>query len=146
MIAPMQKRTFLLMEILIALFLVSLCIIPLIGQPLRLAKNEFQKLELMEKERLADWIFSEVKEMFLKNEIPWEKIPELQKTTGPFFMPAVKIQFPGCKEKKIPCKFTLWGQGEKTGVNGEKYRHIYVRLFLEETKYEFRLPIQKLPS
>ncbi len=144
MILLMQKRTFLLLEVLIALFLVSLCIVPLIRQPLQMFKNELEKLEMVEKERLADWTFSEIKEMFLKNEIPWEKIPPLNQKTDPIPMLDRKLHLPGCKEKKIPCFFTLWTRGAKDGASGEEYRQIYIDIYLGKQKYQYRLPMQKL--
>lgn len=135
------------MEVLIALSIVTLCIIPLVSQPLRIIKRELAKLELMEKERLADRSFSEVKEMFLKGEILWEMVPDLYQTTGPFFLSNAKIDFLEHKEKSIRRKFTLYGKGRKPGANGEEYRQIYVKIFFDadEHFYEFRLPLRKLP-
>lgn len=141
----MKKRTFLLLEILIAFLLVALCIVPIIKQPLQLFKKEMEKLEEMEKERLADWSFSEVKELFLKNEIPWGKIPKEGEKAGPFFLPDVKIQLPGCKPKAIRRKFMIQGKGKKEGSQGEDFRQLYIRISFNEEKqtYEFRLPVQK---
>ncbi len=141
----MKKRTFLLLEILIALFLVSLCILPLVQYPLRMLKIEREKLEEMEKERMADWTFSEVKELLLKNEIPWEKIPKKGETSPPFPLPDLLLQLPGCKPKKIARSFFLKGQAMKLGKSGEDIRQIYIHINLGGGKnYCFRLPVQKL--
>jgi hypothetical protein len=141
-----MKRTFLLLEVLIALLLVSLCIVPLVRQPLRMYKNELAKLEILEKERLADWVYSEVKENLIKNKIPWAKIPKKNQTTGPFPLPSVKLHLPGCREKTIPCQFTLLGKGDKKGPQGEDFRLVYMSLFLDEQKYVYRIPIQRINS
>lgn len=135
------------MEVLIALSLVTLCIIPLVSQPLRIIKAELQKLQLMEKERLADLAFCEVKEMFLKGEIPWEMVPDLYETTGPFFLSNAKIDCFGAKERAVRRKFVMYGQGRKPGAGGEEYRQIYVKISFDQDKgfYEFRLPVRKLP-
>lgn len=145
MILIVKKRNFLLLEILIAFSIVTLCIVPLVRHPFQMIKYELVQLEQMEKERLADWAFSEVKEMLLKNEIPWKKIPNKNEETGPFSLPDAKICLPGCKEKVVRCTFTLKGQGRKEGKNGEEFRQIYVKINLDEKKpYTFRIPVQKV--
>lgn len=135
------------MEVLIALSLVTLCIIPLVSQPLRIIKNELRKLQLMEKERLANQTFSEIEEMFFKGEIPWEMIPVLHQTTGPFFLSNAKIDLPGHKAQTVRRKFALYGQGKKMGKEGEEYRQIYVKIYFDQDEgfYEFRMPMRKLP-
>ena len=140
----MKKKAFLLLEILITFVLVSVCAVPLVKQPLKLYKDEMVYLVGMEQERLADWTFTEIKEMLLKNEIPWEKIPEKKIETGPFLLPSALIDIPGCKPKTVERRFTLKGRGEKMGLHDEVYRHIGICIFLNNKKYRFRLPIQKL--
>lgn len=140
----MKKRTFLLLEILIAFVLVAVCAIPLVKQPLKLYKNEMAYLQKMEQERLADWTFTEIKEILLKNEIPWEKIPAKGVETSPFPLPSVTIEIPGCTSKVIERSFTLRGRGEKVGLHDEVYRQIGVCIFLNEQKYRFRIPIQRV--
>jgi hypothetical protein len=140
----MKKRTFLLLEILIAFFLVSLCIVPLVRQPIALYRSDVKKLEAMEKERLADWTFTEVKEKLLKNEIPWEKIPKLRETTELFHLPDAEIHLPGCQPKVIKRAFTLYGKGAKPGKDGADYRQLYVHIYFDKDKYTFRLPAKKV--
>lgn len=140
----MKKRTFLLLEILIAFFLVSLCIVPLVKQPLQLYRSELERLEGMEMERLADWTFSEVKEMLLKNEIPWAKIPNKSETTDPFPLADGVIQLPGSKAKTIRRSFTLYGNGVKPGKDGADYRQLGIYVDLNGVEYEFRLPVRKV--
>jgi hypothetical protein len=139
----MKKRPFLLLEILIAFFLVAICAVPLVRQPLKLYRSEMSQLERMEKERLADWTFIEIKEKLLKNEIPWEKIPGKGVTSAPFSLPDASIEIPGCPPKKVHREFFLTGRGEKVGMNEEIYRQLGVYVYLDKQKYSFRLPIQK---
>lgn len=145
MIALMQKRTFLLMELLIAFSLVALCIVPLVRNPFEWARSEQKKLELLELERIADWTFTEVYEKFLKKEISWENLPEKGDITGPFSLPDAKILLPGNKEKKISRSFVLQGKGKKEGLAGQEYRQIYVKILMNDQTFTFRLPFQKLP-
>ena len=140
----MKKRSFLLLEVLIAFTLATICSIPLVKQPLRLYKEEITFLVKMERERLADWTFTEIKEILLKNEIAWEKLPQMGKNTAPFPLPPALIEIPGCRPKKVERTFILHGQGEKPGTSNQLYRQIYVRILLDDQEYEFRLPVQKL--
>ncbi len=141
---PMKKRTFLLLEILLAFTLVIACAVPLVKQPLKLYKREMAHLIEVEQERLADWTFTEIKEMFLKNEIPWGKIPKHLENTGPFPLPPVQIEIPGCKSKRVERSFRLYGKGETEGSKNALFRQVYVYVILNGTEYEFRLPMQKL--
>jgi len=139
----MKKRTFLLIEILISFMLVAICIVPLVKQPLKLYREEMSRLEQIEKERLADWTFTEIKEMLLKNEIPWEKIPTRGVESTVFPLPSSKIEIPGCTPNFVKRSFILKGEGEKIGGD-TMYRQIGVYVFLNEEKYRFRIPIQKV--
>ncbi len=144
--AMVKKKTFLLVEVLTAFLLVALCIVPLVRKPLAMFKTELEKLEALELERYADWAFSEVKEKLLKNEIPWEKIPKHEETMGPFFLPDAKLTLPGYREKKISRTFTLYGKGQKDGLQGEDFRQLQITISLGEKKYLYRLPVQKLKN
>jgi hypothetical protein len=131
-----SKRPFLLLEVLIALSLVTLCAIPLIVKPIRAYRSEIAHLEAIERERLADWTFSEIQEQLYKNAIPWERLPNFQRTTGPFSLNESTIHIPGIKPKQIGRSFTLYGQGEKQNNRREIFRMIYVTI-------EFQPPFAK---
>lgn len=70
-----MKRTFLLLELLIALSLVTIFAFPLIFNPLNKLNQELKKLEEIERERLSELLLAEVKEQLYCNSIPWGKIP-----------------------------------------------------------------------
>lgn len=140
----MKKRSFLLIEVLIAMTLVTLCIVPLIRQPLKLYTEELGQLEEMEKQRLADWTFTEVKEFLLKNELPWEEIPERYVESSTYPLKAAHLTIPGCTPKTIKRSFFLKGEGEKTGLHGETYKIVGVYILLNEDRYRFRVTTQKL--
>ncbi|MBM3184248.1 MAG: hypothetical protein FJZ64_02975 [Chlamydiae bacterium] len=143
-----MKRTFLLLEVLIALALVALCAIPLIVKPLRAYREELKTLETAERERLSDWTFSEIKEQLIANQISWEKLPKLHETKGPFSLEPGKIHLLD-KEKQIERSFTLYGQGEKDGESGELYRMIYVHVHFnpvvskKQKPYTYRVAVQR---
>lgn len=140
----MKKRSFILLEILIAFMLLAICAIPLVHQPIWFFNKEIESFEILEKERLADWTFTEIKELFLKNEIKWEKIPKHRETSPSFPLPPAYLQIPGHKPKRIERSFTLYGQGEKLGKQNEEYRMIYVTIQLDKAPYKFRTPMQRI--
>lgn len=139
----MKKRPVLLLEVLLSFLLLEICAIPLIKQPLKLHRQKIAYLEKMEKERLADWTFTEIQEMLFKNEIPWEKIPAKGKQSAEFSLPDAKIELPHCKTSSIKRHFVLKGKGEKVGMQGQIYRQLWIYLFLDGEKYSFRLPVQQ---
>ncbi len=147
-----KKRPFILLEILLALTLVSLCAIPLIVKPVQAYRFEMKALEEVEGERLADWTFSEIKEEMLQHKIPWEKLPSLNETAGPFPLDPGSIQVPGRQPKQIKRSFTIFGKGEKQGIAGQTYRMLYVKIafdpVLSKKKkiYTYRLPVQRIGS
>lgn len=146
----MKKQTFLLLEVLIALSLVLLCIVPLILKPLDLFRSENNLLWEMEKERLADWTFSEIKEKLLKNEIPWNQLPTEKKKEISYTLPDQTISLPGRKQKNLKRQYTLTLKREKEGPNGEVYRLFDVKITLippiskDEKIYKYKVMARKL--
>lgn len=136
----MKKKPFLIIEILIAFFLVSLCAIPLVTGPFKLHKLQTIQLEKMEKERLADWTFSEIKEMFLKKEVPWENIPKKGEQSSSIPLSDATIQIPNLQTRKVKRQFFLTGRGEKKAKD-QIVRSIGVYVILDKDQYEFRVPI-----
>jgi hypothetical protein len=131
-----KKRTFLLLEILIALSLATLCIVPFVKQPLFLYKKELAALEQIEKERLADWTFTEIEEMFLKNEIPRSEIPDKGENSIVFSLPDAHICIPNHAPKVIHRTFYIKTRGDK-GAS----RQLGIYVHLDNDLYSFRLPI-----
>lgn len=143
-LAEMKQRQFILIEVVIAFLLALSCLTPFITRSVSLYRGEMAHLEKMEKERLADWTFTEIKEMFLKNEIPWQNIPELRKKSLPILLRPTDIQIPGNQSKTVQRSFLIETKGKKTGKNEREFRNLYIHIFLDEEKYIFRLPVQKI--
>jgi hypothetical protein len=148
----MKKKSFILFEVLIAFVIVLLCAVPLVKQPLKLYRSELIFLEQMERERLADWTFTEIKEKLLKNEIPWEKIPPKGSESTSIPLPSAFIRIPGSNPKEIERTFRLKCKGEKKGTQEELYRSLLIeidfspRLSSKQKSYPFRLIVRRLPA
>lgn len=155
----MKKRPFLLLEVLIALLLIELFTVFFLKQPILAYRKELANLEELERQRIADWSFSEVKEKLFKNEIPWESLPQKRgDKKGPFPLePPCYIDIPSFLKKKVERSFSLHYQRQKTGRHGETYRLLEVKIFfsppLERKKtektpqenYVYRIALQRLP-
>jgi hypothetical protein len=153
------KRPFLLFEVLIAIFLVSFCLIPLIRSPIQSYRNEVKLLEEMEGEKWAEWTFSEVKEKLLNNDLEWDKIPKPGETSPTFSLPPITLELPNISSKTINRSFSLrcTKKGEKEGKNGEISRILWVDLFFtpkvsqrkpskHKGDYSFRLMVQLISN
>lgn len=152
-----SKRPFLLLEILIAILLVSLCLVPLIQGPILGYRKEMLLLEEIEGERLAEWSFSEVKEKLFNREIAWSKLPGPDQRSALIPLPAMTLQIPGANPKKIERAYSLrcHKNGEKVGLKGEVYKMLYVDIHfsprLSQNKkrsdghgdYSYRIVVQK---
>jgi len=146
-----SKRPFLLLEVLISILIVSLCLIPFIHGPISTYRDEMKLLEEMERERLAEYSFIEVKEKLLSREIPWEKIPGKGETSFVFHLTPKFLEIPETKRKKIERSFTLRCTGEKEGEKGEVYKMLKVDLLFspplkKEKKHTCKFMVQKLRS
>ncbi len=115
-------------------------------------------LEEMERERISEWSFSEVKEKLLNREIPWDRLPSKRETSLPISLLPKILELPGTKQRKVERSFTLHCTGEKEGEKGEIYRMLRVDIFFNpplkskkgkkrrKDKYSYRLVVQKIPS
>lgn len=146
-----KKRNFLLIEVLIAILLVSICLIPLIQIPINSYRSEMEWLEEMDRERLAELAFADVKEKLLKNELAWEKIPGPGLHTGPFSLPPGQTCIPGCKTTDISISYTLscGKKREKIGLHGEIYRMLTVAIEFDpplskKNIYRFQIMVRKI--
>lgn len=128
-----HKRPFLLTEVLIAILLVSICLVPLVERPIQSYISEWKLIKEMEGERLANLAFSEIKEKLFKNEIPWSKIPNPGQMTSPIPLPSTTLEFPKQNPTKIERSFVLRckKKGQKTNSQDECYRLLQVEIFFQ---------------
>ncbi len=69
------------MEVLIAIALLSIFAPWLMTLPARHYQLQIQRFESQEKQRIADWSYSEIKELLLQHSIPWERLPAVPPRT-----------------------------------------------------------------
>lgn len=115
----MERRPYLLFELLIALSIVSLCIVPLVRTPFAAFKKEIESLEKIELQRIAELTFAEVKEQLYKNEIPWKIISE--KNADEPLKTKITVSLGKNINHDYEQSLFLWSKKIENGKNNEEY-------------------------
>jgi hypothetical protein len=136
------------MEIMIAIALVALCALPFSFSPLKALKKEFELIERLELERIADLSFAEIKERLLKNEISWDELAGSKKQKAPLPLPPFSFLIKGTGFRKVERQFKVSCPHEKEGPAGAEYRHLLISLDLSLNKkapytFEYHLFAQR---
>jgi hypothetical protein len=143
-IAMLKKRSFLLLEVLLAIALVAVFAAPLMRWPIQHYRSQMNRLEDFERRRIADWTFTEIKELLLKEAIPWDRLPSKDETAR-FSLPDAKMILPKLPPRLISRSYTLKCKGEKQGLHGETFRLFRVEVYLDSKKnYRYRILVQRL--
>jgi hypothetical protein len=137
----MKKRPAALLEVLIALSLITICAIPLIRQPIANHQAEMAQIERIETGRIAACTFAEIREKFLKKEIRWKQIPELKSKSGAFALSDGSLQLPA--SRPIKRNFTLETLEEKQETDGRTFRLVAVHLNIGKNPFTYRLSLVK---
>lgn len=82
-----QKRSFLLFEVLIALALVALCLFPLLKPHFAIQKEQRKELEMIQFQRLAKEAFCKVREELSNESLNWDYFSKTQSGTLQQTMP-----------------------------------------------------------
>lgn len=145
-----KKRNILLLEILLALSIVSLCAIPIVRQPILFFRSQIHSLRNMEYERIADLSFLEIKSQLYRNEIIWDKIPKTKKNSLLQPLPPYILEIAGLASQEIERNYYLWWNVEKKGPNNTLYRliHISIQIAPPQQKkrmkqFSYRVLVQK---
>ncbi len=142
----MRIRSFLLLEVLLAMTLVALFAAPLMRFPIRHYRAQINSLEAFERQRVADWTFSEIKEMLLKESIPWDNLPA-KGASIERHLPDARLIMPHLPPRLVRRSFVLKCSGEKQGPHGEIFRLYKIEIICDSHKpYKYRLLVQRLPG
>ncbi len=124
-----KKSHFLLIEILIALVLISMLSLPLVRNPLYFFKSEVETLKRIECERIAENSFCEIKILLHQNQIPWDSIPLFSKKASSHILSPKRLILNELGTSQLHRSYKLWAR-EKENQKGEIYRVIRVNLYL----------------
>ncbi|NGX34531.1 MAG: hypothetical protein K1060chlam1_00884 [Candidatus Anoxychlamydiales bacterium] len=135
-----NKRSFLLIEVIIAFALITLLIVPLIRNPIYFFRSQIKSLEKLECERIADLTFLDLKLGIYGKKIPTKNLETSKKATkhvtlDPYYLETFN-------KKEIKRSYKLYSRRkEKQTLNNEKYKLLNIRIFLkpidQTKKYEY---------
>jgi hypothetical protein len=131
-----QKRPYLLLELMIAFSLLSICALPLVRNPLSLLRKQINAIEDAEIAREAHFAFAEFKARLYQNKdtgITWEQVskvaPKKREKREPDFQEVVDLYLP--KKRQFVKKIFLWKLDKD---QDEDLRLMKVRISLSQKK------------
>lgn len=111
----MNKRPFILIELLIAISMLSLCIIPIATHPYHSYNKQLEILLEIEKERQAEVLFFNLLKDF---PFSWEKLPlDVQKTTP---LPNIQMEIDGIGTVPLFASYRLFVHKNASKTKNEK--------------------------
>lgn len=117
-----KKHSFVLIELLIALSLFILCIIPLIEIPFNAINSEIKSYQQLELQRIADLTFADIESQLFQNTLSWDEIKVKKNKKTQIQKNIVTINLQGFGQKKIQQTCSIWTSRCKKGKKSEKYR------------------------
>jgi hypothetical protein len=138
----MRKRPAVLLEILIAVTLIILVLVPLIRQAIQFHIAEKERILRIEADRIAAWTYTEIREKLLKGEFRWEQIPALSMWSKVYELPSVPLFMQPLANKIIHRKFTLRTLKEKEH-EGKIIRLLAIHLEVGSCSATYRLIVEK---
>lgn len=124
----MRRKTYLLFELLIAASLLALCAVPLIRNPMHMAREEVAAFERIELERVSELAFAKVLEKLYSNEIPWEAFQHQTLPEVPSIVEKVSLELPGIVKRSFDKKIYLWTRAQKEGPENEDVRLVGIKI------------------
>ncbi len=135
-----------LLEILIAMSLVTLCITPLIKGPMDMHRAEMGHLKRIEQSRIAAWTFTEIAEKLLKNELRWELLPKLKEIGPVIALSDVQLKLPPLPEKSILTrKYQITTRKEKQETDGRIHRLLAIKIEVGDRQFTYPIIVTKVP-
>lgn len=137
-----KKLPFLLLEVLIGISLLIVFAPLLMRLPIHHYKSQIRHFEELEKQRISDWTYSEIKETLLKGAIAWKMLPERSKDSKNFPLSNTSLYLPGLKSKTLKRSFALKCKSEKEGKQGEIFRLYELVIYVGDSPFKYMLVIQ----
>lgn len=130
----MKKRSFIFLEILIALSLISIFSIFIVTNPIYIYRKELLELEKLEEERIRREAFFEIREKLFKNKIPWNSFSKDKKSDAEInFLYKKRLEIGKILKKDLPIYYRIWTDKEKKKRNNI-YRRINIEIFINNKK------------
>jgi hypothetical protein len=125
------KRSFLLLEILIALFLLSLCLFPIARNPIFFLKSQLKIIDEIHCQRIADLTFCKIKEKLYQNEICWDSLIKNKSNSKIYSdLKDELVEVDNFYKKEIKRSYKISIKNQKKGQGNYLYRILNVEIYL----------------
>ncbi|MBI3237119.1 MAG: hypothetical protein HYZ48_05430 [Chlamydiales bacterium] len=123
-----KKHPFLLLELLIALSLFSMCLFPLIKIPFESLSHEVKSCQRMALQRMADLCFAEIEMDLFQQKIPWEDLDCSYKERTELEKKTISLPLKGLGAKKFEKTVSIFSSRRHTEEDGIENRLVCIRL------------------
>ncbi|MBS0652291.1 MAG: hypothetical protein JSR39_02050 [Verrucomicrobia bacterium] len=123
-----KKQTFLLLELLIALSLFTLCVLPLIQIPFNALSSEIKSCQRMQLQRLADLTFAEIEAQLFQNQISWDDLSCKRREKTQVVKDVQAVQLKGIGKRDFERTCSIWTSRLKQGKNQDQHRLLTIEL------------------
>ncbi len=136
-----KKRNALLLELLIAISLLTVGLVGLIKSPVYLHRAAEKQFERAECNRLAAWGFTEIREQMAQGKMGWAAIPALQETSAP-----IVLQAAAAGSRSVKRSYVLSTLEQKQTTDGRIYRLVAVCITVGGHDFTYRVTVEKGPT
>jgi hypothetical protein len=141
------KRPAVLLEVLIAISLLTIGAVLLVRQPILFYRAELDQLERVECDRIATWTYTEIRELLMKGTIRWSQIPPLGERSQPWTLPPAKLEIPTLLSRTAARRFWIETLREKQDAEGNVFRLLSLQIEigsgLKKRMFTYRANVQK---
>lgn len=139
----LKKHPFILLELLIAIALVSFTTLPFIHYPFFYLKEETSSLIRMELERAAEVALIEIKADLYQNNIPWDTLIKKANSSLPDIQKKVRVSLPNNIVKTYTQNVFFSLLKQKKGSGEEELFLVHVKTVFEAPKEKKKMIINK---
>ena len=127
-IKQLRKKAFVLLELLIAMSLLSLCALPLLQMPFQGITSEIKSCQRIHLKGLSDLTFADIESQLHQNAIPWDELDVGRNEKTELFNDLQTLSLEGVGERKFKRKCHIWSSRRKAGKNREQFRLVTIEL------------------
>jgi hypothetical protein len=131
MVKSKKKQSFLLLELLIALSLFCLCVLPLAQLPFNALRAEIKSCQRMQLQRLADLTFADIEAQLFQHAISWKELSVTKKEKTELLKDKLTVHLKGIGDREFARSCSIWTSRHKEGKNREQYRLVTIELQLK---------------
>ena len=132
-----RKKSFLLAEILLAMFLIAVCALPLVKGPIVIFRKEIENIEKIEEQRIANLAFFEIKKILYEQKIPWSELGTEGKNIKRYLKEA-SYNLPITRgEKKVKIHYRIFPLLPQKDPDKKPHRYLAINIYFNDAQKEY---------